>query len=155
MAMANELPQLEEKVDIAASTGTTQLLERAFLLLLFAVLLLGILAVLRPFITAILFGAILAIAAWPLRDFLLRRGLKRGLAATLLLLLALAVVALPLLAMAPGLDERLAQGAGRLRDYFAALRRYLPGSPACRSSAIASPACGTRCCSPRAISGPC
>src|SRR6516164_7860005 len=118
MAMANELPQLEEKVDIAASTGTTQLLERAFLLLLFAVLLLGILAVLRPFITAILFGAILAIAAWPLRDFLLRRGLKRGLAATLLLLLALAVVALPLLALAPGLGERLAQGSGRLRDYF-------------------------------------
>ena len=132
MAMANELPQLEEKVDIAASNGTTQLLERAFLLLLFAVLLLGILAVLRPFITAILFGAILAIAAWPLRDFLLRRGLKRGLAATLLLLLALAVVALPLLAMAPGLGERLAQGAGRLRDYFASapqIPSWLAGLP--------------------------
>jgi len=132
MAMANELPQLEEKVDIAASTGTTQLLERAFLLLLFAVLLLGILAVLRPFITAILFGAILAIAAWPLRDFLLRRGLKRGLAATLLLLLALAVVALPLLAMAPGLGERLAQGSGRLRDYFASapqIPSWLAGLP--------------------------
>ena len=132
MAMANELPQLEEKVDIAASTGTTQLLERAFLLLLFAVLLLGILAVLRPFITAILFGAILAIAAWPLRDFLLRHGLKRGLAATLLLLLALAVVALPLLAMAPGLGERLAQGAGRLRDYFASapqIPSWLAGLP--------------------------
>ena len=132
MAMANELPQLEQKVDIAASTGTTQLLERAFLLLLFAVLLLGILAVLRPFITAILFGAILAIAAWPLRDFLLRRGLKRGLAATLLLLLALAVVALPLLAMAPGLGERLAQGAGRLRDYFASapqIPSWLAGLP--------------------------
>jgi len=132
MAMANELPQLEEKVGIAASTGTTQLLERAFLLLLFAVLLLGILAVLRPFITAILFGAILAIAGWPLRDFLLRRGLKRGLAATLLLLLALAVVALPLLAMAPGLGERLAQGSGRLRDYFASapqIPSWLAGLP--------------------------
>ena len=132
MAMANELPQLEEKVGIAASTGTTQLLERAFLLLLFAVLLLGILAVLRPFITAILFGAILAIAAWPLRDFLLRHGLKRGLAATLLLLLALAVVALPLLAMAPGLGERLAQGSGRLRDYFASapqIPSWLAGLP--------------------------
>ena len=132
MAMANELPQLEEKVDIAASTGTTQLLERAFLLLLFAVLLLGILAVQRPFITAILFGAILAIAARPLRDILLRHGLKRGLAATLLLLLALAVVALPLLAMAPGLGERLAQGAGRLRDYFASapqIPSWLAGLP--------------------------
>src|SRR5215472_8679640 len=67
MAMANELPPLEERSDIAGSTGTTQLLERAFLLLLFAGLLFGILAVLRPFGTGILFGAILAIAAWPLR----------------------------------------------------------------------------------------
>src|SRR5262249_59248312 len=101
MAVAKELPSLEERAGVAASSGTTQLLERAFLLLLFAVLLLGILAVLRPFITAILFGAILAIAAWPLRDFLLRQGLRRGLAATLLLLLALSLVALPLLATSP------------------------------------------------------
>ena len=74
---------------------------------------------LRPFATAILFGTILAIAAWPLREFLLRCGLKRGLDATLLLLLALAVVVLPLLAVAPGLAERLTQGASRLQDYFA------------------------------------
>ena len=67
------------------SASPTQLLERAVLLLLFAGLLLGILAVLRPFTTGILFGAILAIAAWPLRDSLLRRGLRRGLVATLLL----------------------------------------------------------------------
>ena len=129
--MANELPP-EERAGVAASTGTTQLLERAFLLLLFAGLLLGILAVLRPFTTAILFGAILAIAAWPLRDFLLRRGLKRGLAATLLLLLALAVVALPLMAMAPGLGERLTQGTTRLQDYFASAPQvpsWLAGLP--------------------------
>ena len=61
--MANELPPLKDEARAAASTGTTQLLERAFLLLLFAGLLLGILAVLRPFTTGILFGAILAIAA--------------------------------------------------------------------------------------------
>ena len=129
--MANELPP-EERAGVAASTGTTQLLERAFLLLLFAGLLLGILAVLRPFITAILFGAILAIAAWPLRDFLLRRGLKRGLAATLLLLLALAVVVVPLMAMAPGLGERLTQGTTRLQDYFASAPQvpsWLAGLP--------------------------
>src|SRR6516164_1399270 len=132
MAMANERPSLEDEARAAASTGTTQLLERAFMLLLFAGLLLGILAVLRPFATAILFGAILAIAAWPLRDFLLRCGLKRGLAATLLLLLALAVVALPLMAMAPGLAERLTQGASRLQDYIASapqLPSWLAGLP--------------------------
>src|SRR5262249_43601855 len=99
---------------------------RALLLLLFAGLLFGILAVLRPFTTGILFGAILAIAAWPLRDYLLRRGLKRGLVATLLLVLALAVVVLPLMAMAPGLGERLTQGAGRLRDYLAGAPQIPP-----------------------------
>jgi predicted PurR-regulated permease PerM len=132
MAMANELPSLEGGMRPAASTGTTQLLERAVLLLLFAGLLFGILAVLRPFGTGILFGAILAIAAWPLRELLLRRGLKRGLVATLLLVLALAVVVLPLMALAPGLGERLTQGAGRLRDYFASapqIPSWLAGLP--------------------------
>ena len=132
MAMANELPSLQERAGAAASTGTTQLLERAVLLLLFAGLLFGILAVLRPFGTGILFGAILAIAAWPLRDSLLRRGLKRGLTATLLLVLALAVVVLPLMALAPGLGERVTQGAGRLQDYFASapqIPSWLAGLP--------------------------
>jgi predicted PurR-regulated permease PerM len=124
--MANEPLSLKERAGAATSTGTTQLLERAFLLLLSAGLLFGILAVLRPFTTAILFGAILAIAAWPLRDFLLRHGLRRGLVATLLLVLALAVVVLPLMAMAPGLGERLTQGAGRLRDYLASAPQIPP-----------------------------
>src|SRR3954453_113165 len=119
MAMADELPSPQDEARVAAATGTAQLLERIVLLLLFAGLLIGVLAVLRPFATAILFGAILAIAAWPLRDFLLRRGLKRGLVATLLLLLALGVVVLPLLAVAPGLAERLTLGAGRVQGYVA------------------------------------
>src|SRR5215208_8267684 len=117
--MSNLIQAPQHETPTAATIGTTQLLERAFLLLLFAGLLFGILAVLQPFATGILFGAILAITAWPLRDLLLRRGLKRGLAATLLLLLALAVVALPLLAVAPGLAERLVQGAHRLQAYLA------------------------------------
>src|SRR6516165_11537510 len=130
--MANEPLSLKERAGAAASTGTAQLLERAVLLLLFAGLLLGILAVLRPFGTGILFGAILAIAAWPLRKALLRRGLSRGLTATLLLVVALAVVVLPLMALAPGLGERLTQGAGRLQDYFASAPQvpsWLTGLP--------------------------
>src|SRR3974377_2437295 len=118
MAVANGLPSLEDEARAASPTGTTQLLERAVLLLLFAGLVIGVLAVLRPFTTAILFGTILAIAAWPLREFLLRCGLKRGLD-SMLLLLALAVVVLPLMLVAPGLAERLTQGGSRLQDYFA------------------------------------
>src|SRR4051795_325960 len=118
--MANVVPSLHEAAPApAAETSITQLLERAILLLLFARLILGVLAVLRPFATAILFGTILAIAAWPMRDLLLQCGLKRGLAATLLLLLALGVVVLPLLAVAPGLAERLTLGASRIQGYFA------------------------------------
>src|SRR3954469_3533482 len=119
MTMANEVDLLDDKARAAVAIGTRQLLERAVLLLLFAGLIVGVLAVLRPFATAILFGTILAIAAWPLRDLLLRRGLKRGLVATLLLLLALAIVVLPLLAVAPGLAERLTLGASRIQGYFA------------------------------------
>src|SRR5271166_779946 len=130
--MANELPSRKDEPRADAAIGNTQLLERVVLLLLFAGLLLGILAVLRPFTTAILFGAILAIAGWPLRDFLLRHGLKRGLAATLLLLLALALVALPMMAVAPDLAEHLTQGARRLQDYFASAPQvpsWLAGLP--------------------------
>ena len=108
--MASESPLLFDEGRAAAPSGIAQLLERAILLLLFAGLVIGILAVLQPFATGILFGAILAIAAWPLRDLLLRHGLKRGLTATLLLFLALAVVAVPLIAIAPGLADRLTLG---------------------------------------------
>src|SRR3974377_1314074 len=109
MAMANELPSLD-KAGADVATGTTQLLQGARLLLLFAGVVIGVLAVLRPFATAILFGTILAIAAWPLRDFLLRCGLKRGLDATLLLLLAVAAVVLPLMGGAPRLARPPAPG---------------------------------------------
>jgi predicted PurR-regulated permease PerM len=132
MAMANELPPPIDEPRAPAVIGITELLERAVLLLLFAGLVLGILTVLRPFATAILFGTILAIAGWPLRDLLLRRGLRRGLVATLLLLLALAVIAVPLMAMAPGLGDRLTQGAGKLQDYLASspqLPSWLAGLP--------------------------
>jgi predicted PurR-regulated permease PerM len=125
--MADERPSRGAEARPAAAIGTTQFLERAVVLVLFAGLLLGVLAVLRPFATAILFGTILAIAAWPLRDLLLRRGLRRGPAATLLLLLALAVVVLPVLAVAPGLAEHLALGAARLQAYLAGAPQAPPG----------------------------
>ena len=52
MTVANELSSLEDERSAASATGTTQLLERAVLLLLFAGLVIGVLAVLRPFTTA-------------------------------------------------------------------------------------------------------
>jgi predicted PurR-regulated permease PerM len=90
-------------MDENRTPGIGSLVERGLALAVVALVLLGILAVLRPFATAILFGAILAIAAWPLRNALIARGMGRGTAAALMLLVVLVVVVVPLLLIAPGL----------------------------------------------------
>ncbi len=115
--MPHDLPDPE------APGGAATLLERALLLILFVALLLGVLMVLWPFATAILFGSILAVALWPLRDALVAWGMRRGLAATLLLLLMVVAVVLPLLLVAPGL-------AGSIELGVATARRAIETSPA-------------------------
>ena len=101
----------------ANATGT--LIEHAFLLMLFAGLVLGVLMVLQPLATAILFGAVLAIATWPLRSALLRAGLGRGAAAALRSVAAIVLAGLPLLAAAPRLASGLAEGSVRLEAILA------------------------------------
>jgi predicted PurR-regulated permease PerM len=101
-------------------------IERALVLLLIALLLGGVFEVLRPFFTAILFGAILAVAAWPLRDVLVRTGLPRSAAAVVLLLLALGLLALPALILAPGLAGQVAHGNERIAVFLATLPRIPP-----------------------------
>jgi predicted PurR-regulated permease PerM len=96
------------------------MIERSILVLLLVGLLIGVIAVVKPFTTAILFGAALATAVWPVRQALVRRGLGRGSAAALLLLLSLVIVVLPLLALAPHLADQLVSGAERVQSYFAA-----------------------------------
>jgi len=95
-------------------------IERSLLVLLSAGLLIGVLEVLKPFTTALLFGAALASAAWPLRQNLVRRGLGHGAAATILLFLSIALVAVPMLIVAPHLAEQLGQEILRVETYFAA-----------------------------------
>ena len=96
------------------------LIERSILVLLVLSLFIGVMAVVRPFTTAILFGAALATAAWPIRQALVRQGLGRGSTAALLLLLSLVLVILPLLAFAPHLADQMVRGAQRVQSYFAA-----------------------------------
>jgi len=96
------------------------MIERSILVLLVVGLLIGVLAVVKPFTTAILFGASLATAAWPIRQGLVRRGLGHGSAAALLLLLSLVIVVLPMLAFAPHLADQIVRGTQRLQSYFAA-----------------------------------
>lgn len=106
--------------------ATVALIERVLVLALLAALLLGVAEVLRPFITAILFGTILAVAAWPLRERLVRAGMARAAAAMTLLALALAVLVLPSLAIAPGLTQQISHGGSHLAGMLAALPPHAP-----------------------------
>lgn len=101
-------------------------IERGVLALILLGLLVGVLAILKPFTTAILFGTALAVALWPTREALIRHGAGRGAAAALLLGLSLLVIALPMLVVAPHLAEQLTRGALRIQAYFATL----PAQPA-------------------------
>ena len=100
--------------------GTIRLIELSIVLLLVLGLLAGVLLVLWPFTTAILFGASLAIAVWPLRQAMISWGIRPGLAATLLLLLSVLVIALPVLIIAPVMTGQLTQGIHTVQSYFAA-----------------------------------
>ena len=110
----------------SADAGKFVWIERGIIALILLGLLVGVLAILQPFTTAILFGTALAIALWPARLALVRHGLSRGAAAALLLGLSILVIVLPMLVVAPTLAERLARGALRIQAYFATL----PAQPA-------------------------
>jgi predicted PurR-regulated permease PerM len=102
------------------------LIERGFLVLLVFGLFVGVLAVVKPFTIAILFGASLATAAWPLRQVLVRKGLSHGMSAAVLLLGSLAVIALPIVALAPNLAEQISDGVHGAQSYLASA----PAQPA-------------------------
>lgn len=105
---------------------TRTLIERLLVLGAFACLLLGVALVLKPFVTGILFGSIVVIATWPIRERLVRNGLSVGLTATLLLVIAIAIVGVPAVAFAPGLGERFVDGIQGMQAYFAG-EPALPG----------------------------
>ena len=96
------------------------MIERSILVLLVLGLFIGVLAVVKPFTIAILFGAALATATWPIRQTLVRQGLGRGATAAVLLLLSLVLVVLPMLAFAPHLADQMVRGTQRVQSYFAA-----------------------------------
>ncbi|WP_161600846.1 AI-2E family transporter [Teichococcus oryzae] len=102
------------------------MIERAVVLLLLGGLLLGVALVLLPFLTAVLFAVVLAVATWPLRSALVRLGLTRRLAALLMVLLGLALVGLPLLATTPRLASRIGEGARLLQTSLATLPQAPP-----------------------------
>ncbi len=109
-----------------AGLGNTALIEKLIVLLLFFAFLAGVLMVLLPFGIGLLFGAIIAISTWPLREWMRRRGLSPFMSATLLLLLLLAFVAVPVLLLAP----RMAGDLTRVLDVCEPGCRRAPRHPA-------------------------
>ena len=86
-----------------AMVGTASLMEKFALLLLFSLLLAGVYLVLKPFMLGLAFAAILAVAAWPVRSWLVGRGLSGNMAAGVMLSALLVFVLVPILVMAPDL----------------------------------------------------
>ncbi|MGG5821835.1 AI-2E family transporter [Falsiroseomonas sp. HW251] len=109
-----------------AEPGLRHLIERGMALVAVGVVLLGILATLQPFATAIMFGAILAIALWPVRDWMVGKGIRPALAATLLSILVVAAIVLPTIAVAPGLIEAINAGTARAQQAIASAPATAP-----------------------------
>lgn len=105
--------------------GTQALVEKFAILLLFSLFLAGVYLVLRPFLLGIVFGGILAIAAWPVRTWLVNRGLPPAAAAAVMLLALLLFVLVPVMVAAPGLELELRQLAAR-GEAWIATRPQLP-----------------------------
>jgi len=99
----------------ADQAALVRIVERSAVLLLLALLLYAVLRVLEPFAIAIMFGGFLAIGTWALRDALVRRGLPASVAAGVMLVALILLVALPALALAPGLAGQVKQGAALAR----------------------------------------
>jgi predicted PurR-regulated permease PerM len=91
------------------SHETALLIERLVAVVLFATLLIGVILVLRPFLTAFLFGGILVVATWPMHEWLLRKGISNAWATVILSMLAAACIILPVVALAPQMSVRLVE----------------------------------------------
>jgi predicted PurR-regulated permease PerM len=100
------------------SQQTAWLMERIVVALLFVGLLVGVALVLRPFVTAFLFGGIIFIATSPIRGWLLHRGLPNGMVAIILTAVAVALIIVPLVVLTPRLAAQLTEVARHLQDYL-------------------------------------
>jgi predicted PurR-regulated permease PerM len=110
--MGQSMEQAETRVQ--AGGRNTTLNEKIALLALLSLLVLGVYFILAPFITGIVFGGILAIAAWPVRTWLVRHGLPGPWAAGLMLAALLLFVLVPVILTAPGLALEIRHLAERL-----------------------------------------
>jgi len=92
-----------------------------------AVLVIGCLLVLKPFVTALLTAAIVSFATWPIYKWLERKlGGRRWLAALVMTLFLIVIVVLPVALLALTIADSVTPAVDELREFFAA---GLPGPP--------------------------
>ena len=92
-----------------------------------AVLVIGCLLVLQPFVTALLSAAIVSFSTWPIYKWLeLKLGGRRWLAALVMTLFLIVIIVLPLAWLALTIADSVAPAIDELREFFA---EGLPGPP--------------------------
>jgi predicted PurR-regulated permease PerM len=102
-------------------------IDRTLTLVVLAVLIGGVYLVLRPFLSAIVWAAILAGTTWPLYEWLERRTGRPAVAATLITLLILTVVVAPFVIVGATLAENFNRLSGFARNL---IDKGLPDPPA-------------------------
>lgn len=105
---------------MARTQETALLLERVVIVLLFVALLAGVALVLRPFATAILFGGIIVVATWPIHEWLMAKGFSGSVVAILMTAVAVALVILPAVAVAPRIAAQLPEVANQAQKVLEA-----------------------------------
>jgi predicted PurR-regulated permease PerM len=100
-------------------------IDRTITLVVLAVLIGGVYLVLQPFLSAIVWAAILAATTWPLFDWLARRSRRPGLAATLMTLIILTVVVAPFVIV----GATVAENATRVSEFARGLVEGGPPDP--------------------------
>ncbi len=96
----------EERI---SGIGQGMVLQKLLLSLLLLVFIAGVGMVLMPFATALMFGAVIALSAWPLRDRLTRAGASGTTAAGVIVTLIIVLTVVPVLAIGPGLADDLSK----------------------------------------------
>jgi predicted PurR-regulated permease PerM len=100
------------------NNANTHTVERAVALVCLLILAIGVLLVMRPFLSALLWGTILTISTWPLHVRLTRAlGGRTGASAAFLTLAACAVFLIPLALLGQNLAENVGQLAVKLEEW--------------------------------------
>jgi predicted PurR-regulated permease PerM len=100
-------------------------IDRTITLVVLAILVAGVYLVLAPFLSAIAWAAILAGTTWPVFHWMVRRGERPTLAATVMTLLILTVVVAPFVIV----GSTLAENANRLTEFTRGLIARGPPEP--------------------------